>query len=84
MLFRSVDDRARPAARVARVQRGDRGVGREHAGQVVGDRDPDPHRRLIRIAGQDFVVAGIGKVKPVRDGDATVLVKIASDPSLVG
>ena len=49
---RGVDHRARSAARVACVQRADRGLGREHAGEVVGDRHADAHRRTIGIAGE--------------------------------
>ena len=49
---RGVDHRAATAARVACVQRGDRGLRGEHAGEVVGDRDADAHRRAVGIAGE--------------------------------
>ena len=49
---RRVDDRAVSAAGVARVERRGGGLGREHPGQVVGDRDADPNGRAIGVAGE--------------------------------
>ena len=72
---RGVDHRAAAAARVvARVQRGDRGLRREHAGEVVGDRHADAHRRAVGVAGEvqqaavadaDAVEAGPRRVRAV-------------------
>ena len=93
-----VDHRTAAPRTRRRVQRGDRGMRGEHAGEVVRDRDADAHRRAIGIAGEmqqpavadpDAVEAGPRRVRAVlaehRDahGDEPVGKAVRSDVPLL-
>ena len=55
------------ADRVTPVQRGERGLGREHAREVVGDGHPGSHRGSVGLAGQ-VEQPPVGHTQPVEPG----------------